>query len=416
MGHLAHILENEAVALVRVLEQIRREGPISQIELGRKLGLGPAAVNVHIKKLMDQQIVVPAGQSKRTGGLGRPRMLLDLAREGKAVLGISLDSPRLSGAIMDFSSRIVVEEHVNVSDVDSHVALAERVRDLVAKLLREARKLSLEIYSVCFAVPGVLELETGRILNYVNMPAANGLDAKLVLGELLDVPVYVVSLGAAIYWGGLSSDHEDKHICHVIWDLGVGMMVGRGYEVGFTEYGSEPGEIATNLRDIGHAALWPGGERCHCGRRGCLEAYLGGRAIVDRWNRRHPDSPLSFTQMLDRASQGKGEALNRIARDARRLGETLGWIFTALQPHYIKLSGQIADAVPVARDAFWDGVTRRMGGVPQGVEFEYVGDTRSVALRGACQLALHVRFNRPLLDVVGQDAASNRHSSAIVVG
>jgi predicted NBD/HSP70 family sugar kinase len=416
LAQLDHILEKEAVALVRVLEQIRREGPITQIDISRRLGIGPAAVNVHIKKLVDQRIVIPTGKFEREGGLGRPRALLDLAREGKGVLGICLDSPNLSGAVMDFSSRIVVERRVNVGDVESYVSLADRVRELVRQLLQEAKKLSLEIFSVCFSVPGVVEMETGRILNYVNMPAANGLDAKRVLGELMDVPVYVVSLGAAIYWGGLVAEQADKHICHVIWDLGVGMMFGRGYEIGFKEYGSEPGQIASNLRDIGHTILWPNGKECHCGRRGCLEAYLGGRAIVDRWNRANPQDPLTFSRMLERAGQGKGVELNLIARNARRLGETLGWIFAAIGPRHIKLSGQIPDAVPVARDAFWDGVSRRMGGAPKAVEFDYVGDTGSVELRGACQLALHVRFNKPLLDVVGQDGTPTRPSSTIVVG
>ncbi len=416
MPQLDHILENEAVTLVRILEQIRREGPISQVEIGRKLGLGRAAVNVHTQKLIAQRIVIPTGGQVRGRRMGRPQVLLDLAREGKAVLGISLDSPNLCGAIMDFSSRIVVEHHLDVSDVTSHEVLAERIEALVKQLMAAAKDQSLEIYSVCFSVPGVLEVGTGRILNYVNMPAANGLDAKRVLEGMLGVPVYIVSLGAAIYWGGLESDQADQHIFHVIWDLGVGVMFGRGYEIGFKEYGHTPGMVSHNLRDVGHTTLWPGGRRCYCGQRGCLEAYLGGRALNDRWNQQHRDAPLSFTQLLKRAGSNKRDELNLIARNARRLGQTLGWIFAVHQPRHIKLSGQIPDAVPVARDAFWDGVCRRMGGVPGDISYDYVGQTRSVELLGSCRLALHVRFNKPLLDVVSQEGSINNSSSTIVVG
>ena len=103
MRQLDEMLSSEAVTLVRVLEQIRREGPISQIEIGQRLGLGRAAINIHVKKLQAQQIIIPVG-SNDDQAMGRPRVLLDLNREGKAVLGISLDAPRLSGAIMDFSN------------------------------------------------------------------------------------------------------------------------------------------------------------------------------------------------------------------------------------------------------------------------------------------------------------------------
>ncbi|MFA9478490.1 ROK family protein [Phycisphaerales bacterium AB-hyl4] len=415
MTQLANMLEKEAVTLVRVLEQIRREGPISQVEIGQKLGLGRAIVNVHTKKLLAERVVVPTGE-REAGGMGRPRVLLDLAREGKAVLGIALDSPVLSGAVMDFSNRIVVRHERDVSEVKSHEELAEHVAQLVQQLQADARAKSLELYSACFSVPGLLEDGTGRILNYVNMPAANGLDAKQVLGQLLGVPIYVVPLASAIYWGGLESDQSDQQIFQVIWDLGVGLMPGRGYEVGFKAYARKPGQVNNNIRDIGHAVLWPGGRPCYCGRRGCLEAYLGGHAITDRWNERHPEERITFSQLLDRASRNEPAYLNQIARQGRRLGEALGWIFAVHQPGQIKLSGQIPDAVPVARDAFWDGVCRRIGEDQPQSTFSYVGDTRSIELLGSCRLALHVRFNKPLLDIVSDDDASESTASTIVVG
>jgi N-acetylglucosamine repressor len=404
MIQLDHILENEAVTLVRVLEQIRREGPISQVEIGRKLGLGRAIVNIHVKKLLAQGVVVPTGDVE--GSVGRPRVLLDLAREGKAVLGICLDSPYLSGAVMDFSNRLIVKRELDVSDVKSHVDLGQRIVELVVDLERSARKKGLSLYATCFSVPGVLEVDSGKILNYVNMPAANGLDVKQVLKSLLNVPIYIVPLGAAIYWGGLEAQQANQQVFHVIWDLGVGMMFGRGFEIGFKEYRRHAKSVNSNIRDIGHAVLWPNGKRCYCGRRGCMEAYLGGRAITDRWNAQHPDEELAFSGLLNLARNDDSRCLKLISRHARRLGEALGWIFAVHQPSYIKLSGQIPDSAPIARDAFWHGVTRRMGDGANRIQFNYVGDTRAVQVVGSCRLALHVRFNRPLLDMVSADDTS----------
>ena len=192
----------------------------------------------------------------------------------------------------------------------------------------------------------------------------------------------------------------------MIWDLGVGMMFGRGFEIGFKEYRRHAKSVNSNIRDIGHAVLWPNGKRCYCGRRGCMEAYLGGRAITDRWNAQHPDEELVFSGLLNLARNDDSRCLKLISRHARRLGEALGWIFAVHQPSYIKLSGQIPDSAPIARDAFWHGVTRRMGDGANRIQFNYVGDTRAVQVVGSCRLALHVRFNRPLLDMVSADDTS----------
>ncbi len=404
MRQLDEMLSSEAVTLVRVLEQIRREGPISQIEIGQRLGLGRAAINIHVKKLQAQQIIIPVG-SNDDQAMGRPRVLLDLNREGKAVLGISLDAPRLSGAIMDFSNRIIHEQTINVGDVSDFASLEVYVLQLVKNLSLKADQAGMDLYSACFAVPGVLEPGTGRVVNYVNMPAANGLDVKELINRLLGIPAYVVPLGAALYWGGLEANQNEQSIFHVIWDMGVGMMFGRGYEIGLKRYTKyDVMSVTGGLRDIGHATLHPNGKLCSCGRRGCLEAYLGGMAITHKWNERHQRTALSFNQLIALAEKGEPRAIEMFSRNAKRLGQKLGWMFTVHQPLYIKLSGQIPDAVKQVRSAFWEGVQSHIG-ENNTTKFDYVGDAHSLGLVGSCRLALHVRFNKPLLEIVSDDNA-----------
>lgn len=401
MAHLDDMLENQTVALVRVLEQIRREGPIAQVDLGKSLGLGRAAVNVHVKKLLAQRIVIPVGSQE--GGMGRPRILLDLDRSGKAVLGISLDTPYLSAALMDFSNQIIVRRTIPVGSVSSVTELSEAILSLVRELQDEASKRDLELFSACFAVPGVMEPGTGRIVNYVNMPAANGLDIKKVLGVLLDIPVYVVPLTAAIYWAGLEPEQADQPVFHVTWDLGVGLMFGRGYEIGFKQYRKRDVMAVTGgIRDVGHTPIRPDGRLCRCGRRGCMEAYFGGWAMVESWNARHPEKPVTFAQLLELASAGHPQVVSMLTRQARRLGETLAWIFALHMPGSVKLSGQIPDAAPFVCDIFWQAARRRMGD-NNVTSFSYLSDVRSLGLEGSCRLALHVRFNKPLLEIVSDD-------------
>jgi glucokinase len=60
-------------------------------------------------------------------------------------------------------------------------------------------------------------------------------------------------------------------------------MIGTGVGGGVVVDG-QPFEGAHGLAvEAGHVVAVPGGERCACGRLGCVEAYAGGRALVRRY-------------------------------------------------------------------------------------------------------------------------------------
>ncbi len=66
----------------------------------------------------------------------------------------------------------------------------------------------------------------------------------------------------------------------VFWGTGVG---------GGLILGGKPWLGRGAAGEIGHMVIKRGGAKCPCGRRGCMEAYAGRKAMEDEARRRHED-------------------------------------------------------------------------------------------------------------------------------
>jgi glucokinase len=86
--------------------------------------------------------------------------------------------------------------------------------------------------------------------------------------------------------------------------------------------------------EIGHACAWPGGRRCTCGRRGCLEAYAG-RASMER-------------RAKERVDKGDKSSLFTLMKKAGRTRLTSGVIARALDQGDRLANELINDAVRAA--------------------------------------------------------------------
>lgn len=88
----------------RVLQEISEHGPISAADLGRRLGLTPAAVRRHLDGLSDQQLVCEATTaSGQVRGRGRPARFYVLSGRGHSQLRDGYDELALSA--LDFLNR-----------------------------------------------------------------------------------------------------------------------------------------------------------------------------------------------------------------------------------------------------------------------------------------------------------------------
>jgi len=79
--------------------------------------------------------------------------------------------------------------------------------------------------------------------------------------------------------------------------------------------------------EIGHVCLLADGPRCACGARGCLEAMVGTRAILDRYAAmaEAPATAATPRDIAARALAGEAAAVETWRETGRLLGLALAW-------------------------------------------------------------------------------------------
>jgi glucokinase len=147
--------------------------------------------------------------------------------------------------------------------------IAAAVREAVAAAGRPMT----EVAAVGLGVPGQVEPATGRVRHAVNLGWVD-VAAGAELGAALGVPCLVendVRLAAL----GLYHFPEFTALRSLAY-VSVGTGIAAGLILDGRLYRGSHGMAG----EIGHMIVAPGGPRCPCGTRGCLEAVAGGRAIA----------------------------------------------------------------------------------------------------------------------------------------
>jgi predicted NBD/HSP70 family sugar kinase len=123
----------------------------------------------------------------------------------------------------------------------------------------------------------------------------------------------------------------------------LGVWVGSGIGAGVV-IGGVPHRGATGCAgEIGHIRIEGRDERCACGRRGCVAALAGGAALVRALR---PDGVRTLPDVVRRVVAGDERAVALAVDAGRLLGTVLATVVTILNPHRVRVGGEIGALAP----------------------------------------------------------------------
>lgn len=313
-------------------------GPLSQPEAAEKLSMSTGACNLHFQRLEHEGLIHRV--AKRGEGRGRPTLIWDIDRERNACVTFIFDVPFLHASLCDFSGAVIHEIREDLTLEDD----PEVVRELIRNFARDAleRMLAREgsIRQIYAALPGLLDSQSGAVISAVNLPVLSGLDLKKILSPTLQVPCHAGSLGPAYYYGELQDSVPDRLTMLIYWDLGIGFVFGRNDHI-LTLHANSDGKSPL-ISELGHVRVARDGAPCHCGKSGCLEAYVGGWSILKRLN----DPELkTLPQLVEAVQDPDGRALAEVREAAHFLGTHLAWPLQLMKVNEIVISGSFAPAL-----------------------------------------------------------------------
>lgn len=332
-----------------LLRLVEAEGPLSQPEAAATLGLSKGTCNLHFQRLEHEGLVERIDRIRR--GRGRPVIVWDIRRGANFYVTLVFDVPFFQASLVDMGGRVIDQHRESLSGATTRIAVTRRIQAFMKRALATAQARGGRIRQVVGGLPGLLAPDTGAVIRAVNFPALDGLDLQALVAKHYGTPCYAGSLGVVFYHGETESLEADRTAMVIHWDLGVGVVFGRGG--GLLVPRSRLEDYPAEIPELGHVRVVRRGRRCHCGRRGCLEAYTGGWALLERLRSKSTTTLAGFVEQV----HASHPPAVRVAREgARFLGEHLAWPIQLMGVQRIIGTGPLAPVFDHTLDAFREGL------------------------------------------------------------
>ncbi len=214
----------------------------------------------------------------------------------KYYFGIDVGGTFIKGAIVDGGGNITVSTKLPTERELGGERVFSNLISLCNTLLDMAKMKRDDITAIGIGIPGMVDVESGVIISAKKLGWTN-FDICKRIGEVLGLPSKISNDANAAALGELRFGFKDKYKNMILLTLGTG--VGGGIIIDGKLYEGNRGTGA----EIGHSVIVLGGEKCNCGRRGCLEAYCSASAIIRDTKRAmeaHPDSKMWEIGSLDK--------------------------------------------------------------------------------------------------------------------
>ena len=242
-------------------------------------------------------------------------------------IGIDLGGTKTEGIILNDNLEPIERKRISTPQNDYN-AILNSVVDLVNDLKTKTNDSTIGI-----CTPGAISKKTGLIKNsntqcLIGMPLKE--DLEKALGQKVSMENDANCFAMAEAKMGAAKDYD------VVFGVIMGTGVGGGIVINKKIHHGR-----TNIAgEWGHHTLHQNGNKCYCGKNGCVETYISGPALEKRWNEitGKKDSLPQIIQNFDddKAIQWKNEFLHNF-------GTALANVIDILDPDAIVLGGGVSN-------------------------------------------------------------------------
>ncbi len=265
-------------------------------------------------------------------------------------IGVDLGGTKVAAAILDNEGNILISHKYPTNSEKGSDSVIE---DLVKCISEPLRKEHYNPKALGIGVAGQIDVNgivrSSPNLNWRDVPLKSRLEEKLGLPVIVTNDVRAATLGEWKYGSGKGVN-----------DLVV-LFVGTGIGGGVIHHGQLLTGCNNTAGELGHITILLDGRKCHCPKKGCMEAYGGGWAIAERaQDAVHNDSSAgkALIDIAGQAEQITAETVSKAYHEGDKLAMTLvketsryisagvSSIVNAFNPCLIVLGGGVIEGIP----------------------------------------------------------------------
>ena len=365
-----------------VLEVLRRNQPISRVDIARRSGLQRSTISSIVDGLIEERWVREGSVVKTERGR-RPTMLT--MNEDLLLLVGDIRPTKAILAVVDLNGRFLDRTMVPIiADPKQGVGL---ITDAMRQLQSHFPGKTWEGIGV--SLPGRINKITQKLAWAPNLPWV-GFDIRGTMQRAFKIQVELENAANACLlsevWFGHMEGIQNAVLVTISEGVGAAAIVN-----GLLMEGADG-----MAGELGHVPVSDSGPKCACGQVGCWEMFASSRAAL-RYHHEEMNgkSAPTFQELMNLEASGDKAARTALGRQAEWIGRGLRVVTAAFNPEVILFVGDITlrwDAVgPIINSEL---KARLVGGAKPRIAV--LSDGEAARLRGAAAVLLqrHISFRR----------------------
>ncbi len=372
----------------QTLNVIRRQGPISRVEIAKMTGLTPPTVTNITTRLLKLGLIMEDRIGESSGG--RRPLLLKINNLLAAVSILYIRSEKIIGYVIDPQFKILWEDSRMIKGRKE-----EEVLEIMLEMIQECRRAAaVPVLAVGVVVCGPVRVKEG-IAVFVPTVGWKNAPLRAMIEEQIDLPVFiendVKALSNGEYYYGSVKDARSMILLKVSNGIAGGIILNGGFYRGVNDSAGE----------VGHTTIDIAGPMCSCGNYGCLEALASENALVVAVVKALKEGQVSLVyDMVDgnldhvtpadiyEAANAKDEVAVRVLEQAARyLGIGIANFINIFNPEIVILGGGIVRGRQYMEDIIRQTIKdRSFESCSSVLEIRFLTATTENTLKGAADI------------------------------
>ena len=244
-------------------------------------------------------------------------------------IGIDLGGTKIEGILVNENYKTIERKRIQTNQEKGYSSILESIQSMVLELSQESD----DKFSIGICTPGALSLDSGLIKNS-NTQCLIGRDLQNDLKNILhcDISIENDANCFALAEAKLGAGKNSNFVFGVIMGTGVGggIIINGQIHRGRTNIAGE----------WGHHCLHTGGNSCYCGKKGCVETYISGPALENKWSEMTSQNQ-SLSEIMKNSDNPNFDNWKKIFLD--NFGLALANVIDILDPDTIVLGGGVSN-------------------------------------------------------------------------
>lgn len=245
------------------------------------------------------------------------------------VIAVDIGGTKIAAGAVDRLIGLTCPREVAAHAQEGGAALLKRTINLIADVIRECKGAQAIGISTAGEVgaDGSIVYATDTIPGYKGVALRKEIEAAFKLPVAVENDGRAATLGEALAGAG----RGQKSV--------LGLTIGTGVGGGLVNDGRIYTGAARTPTHFGHLLVERNGKLCSCGKRGCLEAYVSGPALIAAYNQQTGRAATSGEAVVAAARAGDPDAIGVIRAQGEWFGYGLASLANLFNPSVIVVGG-----------------------------------------------------------------------------